>query len=168
MHILAVIILTTVSSETPSSLVYRGQTGLETCPCHLTCDLEVTSPTSVPHQSVLRWGYSEITCVARHRWRAQAALCLRALIALGKASPGLCLPSLRPGSLHASGKGALCGMAIPGWGPGPPSPGPLTLTPLKLEPSLHTRRLSWEMGAQSPSRLDSGQSGGQWGVPGPL
>ena len=65
-------------------------------------------------------------------------------------------------------EGTLCGMAMPGWGPGPPSPGPLTLTPLKLEPSLHTRRLSWETGVQSPSWLDSGQSGGQRGVPSPL
>ena len=58
-------------------------------------------------------------------------------------------------------------MAMPAWGPGPPSLGPLTLTPLQLEPSLPTVRLSWEMGAQSPSRLDSGQAGGRWGCPRP-
>ena len=59
----------------------------------------------------------------------------------------------------------MCSMAVPVWDPGPPLPGPFTLTPLKLEPSLQARRLSWEAGAQSPSLLDSVQSGGLWGCP---
>lgn len=62
-------------------------------------------------------------------------------------------------------EGALCSVAVPGWGPGPPLPGPLTLTPLKLEPSLQAMRLSWEVGTPSPSLLDSVQSEGLWGCP---